>query len=114
MTREMVVKRPRSKPIALPPLIPGIERVQEMVILGVTISDGIGFGAHMDKMCCKPENACSGIRILVAHSQRLFDVVRAIVYPRTATLCLLYLAGVCHCTVGDRKRLNGILRKLTR
>ena len=46
----MVVKRPRSKPIALPPLIPGIERVQEMVIFGVTISDRIGFGAHMDKI----------------------------------------------------------------
>src|SRR5688572_22884501 len=55
----MVVKRPRSKPISLNPLIPGIERVQETVILGFTISDRIGFGTHMDKICCKAENPCS-------------------------------------------------------
>ena len=58
----MVVRRPRSKPIALPPLIPGNEWIQEMVILGVTISDRIGFGAHIDKICCKArqaDNPCS-------------------------------------------------------
>ena len=59
-TREMVVKRPRSKPIALPPLISGIERVQEMVLLDVTISDGIGFGAHVDKICCKARKSMFG------------------------------------------------------
>ena len=75
---------------------------------------GLALGHTWTKCAAKPENACSGIRVLVAHGQRLFDVVRAIVYPRTATLCLLYLAGICHCTVGERKRLNGILRKLTR
>ena len=82
MTREMVVKRPRSKPIALPPLIPGIERVQEMVILGVTISDGIGFGAHMDKICCKARKSMFALRVLVAHGQRLFDVIRATTLAR--------------------------------
>src|SRR5678815_3432202 len=59
-TREMVVKRPRSKPIALPPLIPDTERVQEMVILGVTISDGNGFGTHMDKRCFKARKSMFG------------------------------------------------------
>src|SRR5688572_32855706 len=74
----MVVKRPRSKPISLNPLIPGIERVQETVILGFTISDRIGFGTHMDKICCKARKSMFALRVLVAHGhhgQRLFDVV---------------------------------------
>src|SRR5688572_33040774 len=36
------------------------EQVQEMVILGVTLSDGIGFGAHMDKICCKARKSMFG------------------------------------------------------
>src|SRR5688572_32958691 len=63
----MVVKRPRSKPISLNPLIPGIERVQETVILGFTISDRIGFGTHMDKICCKARKSMFALRVLVAH-----------------------------------------------
>src|SRR6218665_24344 len=37
-SKEMVVKRLRSKPIALRPPMPGIERIHEIVILDVTIS----------------------------------------------------------------------------
>src|SRR5688572_494310 len=61
-TREMIIRRPRSKAIALPSPIPGIERVQEMVILGVTISDWIGFGAHIDKICCKARQSMFALR----------------------------------------------------
>ena len=110
----MVVKRPRSKPIALPPLIPGIERVQEMVILGVTISDRIGFGAHMDKICCKPRKSMFALRVLVAHGyhgERLFAIVRATILAR-----LRYASSVWwgFATVGEHKRLNSILRKMIR
>src|SRR5688572_2972360 len=108
MTREMVVKRPRSKPIALPPLIPGIERVHDMAILGVTISDQIGFGAHMDKICCKPRKSMFALRVLVTHGyhcERLFDIVRATILAR-----LPYASSVWwgFATVGEHKRLNGI------
>src|SRR5688572_14164909 len=80
-----------------------------MVILGVTISDRIGFGAHMDKICCKP-----ALRVLVAHgyhSERLFAIVRATILAR-----LRYASSVWwgFATVGEHKRLNGILRKMTR
>jgi len=113
-TREMVVRRPRSRPIVLPPSMDGIEMVQEMVILGVTISDRIGFGAHIDKICCKARQSMFALRVLVSHGlhgQRLFDVVRATTLAR-----LLYASPVWwgFATVGERKRLNGIVRKLTR
>ena len=56
------------------------------------------------------------LRVLVAHGyhgERLFDVVRATTLARR-----LYASSVCwrFASVGDpeRKRLNGILRKLTR
>src|SRR5678815_3938664 len=113
MTREMVVKRPRSKPIALSSH-PGIERVQKMVILGVTISDRIDFGAHMDKICCKPRKSMFALRVLVAHGyhcERLFDIVGA-----TSLARLRYASSVWwgFATIGEHKRLNGILRKITR
>src|SRR5688572_28436119 len=109
----MVVKRPRSKPIYLPPLIPGIERVQEIAILGVTISYWIGFGEHIDKICCNARQSMFGLRALVVqghHGQRLIDVVRATTLAR-----LLYASPVWwgFATVGEHKRLNGILRKWT-
>ena len=109
----MVVKRPRSKPIA----IPGIERVQEMVILGVTIPDRIGFGAHMDKICCKPRKSMLALRfVLVAHGhhgERLFDIVRATILARLRYASSIWW-GFANATVGEHKRLNGILRKMTR
>src|SRR5688572_32782805 len=83
-----------------------------MVILGVTISDRIGFGAHMDKICCKPRKSMLALRVLVAHGyhcERLFDIVRATILAR-----LLYASSVWwgFATVGEHKRL--ILRKMTR
>src|SRR5688572_17024020 len=100
-TREMVVRRPKSKPIAL---IPGIERVQEMVILG----DRFGFGANIDKICCKIRQSMFALRLLIAHGyhgQRLFDVVEVTTRAR-----LLYASSVWwgFATVRERKRLNGI------
>jgi len=32
--------------------MPGIEKVHEMVIQGVTISDWVGFEEDIDKICC--------------------------------------------------------------
>src|SRR6188768_1454664 len=64
---------------------PGIERVQEMVILGVTISDRIGFGAHMDKICCKARKSMFALCVLVTHGyhgERLFAIVRATILAR--------------------------------
>ena len=85
-----------------------------MVILGVTISDRIGFGAHMDKICCKPRKSMFALRVLVAHGyhgERLFAIVRATILAR-----LRYASSVWwgFATVGEHKRLNSILRKMTR
>jgi len=46
----MFVVQPRSKPVALRSLVPGIERVLEIVILGVTISEWVDLGAQSDQI----------------------------------------------------------------
>ena len=89
-SKEMIVRRPRSKSTALPPPLPGIERVHEITILGVTLSDRVGFEKHIDRICCKARQSMFALRVLVAHGlrgQRLFDVVRATTVAR-----LLYVS----------------------
>ena len=59
MTREMVVKRPRSKPIALPPLIlasSGSRRWLFWVSLSLI---GLALGHTWTKYAANPENPCS-------------------------------------------------------
>ena len=72
---------------------------------------GLALEHTWTKYAAKTDNPCSAIRVLVAHGQRLFDVVRA-----TTLVRLLYASSVWwgFATVGEHKRPNGILRKLTR
>ena len=82
-----------------------------MVILGVTVSNHIGFETHINKICCKARQSKFALRILVAHGlcgQRLFDVVRA------TTLYRMLYAWWGYANLGDRKRLNSIVKKLSR
>ena len=110
----MIIRRPRSKSTTLPLPIHGIERVHETVILGVTISDRVGFKTHIDKICCKARQSMFALRILVSHGlqgQRLYDVVRATTLAR-----LLYASPVWwgFANAGERNRLKSVLRKLIR
>ena len=54
-SKEMIFRRPRSK-LNLPPPIPGVARVVESVILGVTITDRLSFDPHIDRICIKAAN----------------------------------------------------------
>ena len=47
-TREMIVYRQGSKPDAFPAEIQGVQRVKEMKILGVIVSENLSFKTHMD------------------------------------------------------------------
>src|SRR5688572_8302224 len=102
---------PNLLAIARPPLIPGIERVQEMVILDVTISDWIGFGAHMDKICCKTRKSMFGYVFWSPTVNVSLTLLGLLPLAR-----LLYASSVWRgfATVEEHKRLNGIVRKLSR
>ena len=110
MTREMVVKRPRSKPIALSPLILASSGSGRWLFWVSPSLIGLTLGHTWAKYAAGPKihvrATCFG-----HHGQRLFDVVRATTLAR-----LLYASSVWwgFATVGEHERLNGILRKLTR
>src|SRR5688572_9795857 len=117
MTREMVVKRPRSKPIALSPLIlasSGSRRWLFWVSLSLI---GLALGHTWTKYAANPENPCSRYVFwsptvtTYAYGERLSAIVRATILAR-----LRYASSVWwgFATVGEHKRLNGILRKMTR
>ena len=113
-SKEMIFRRPRSKLLNLPPPIPGIGRVSESVILGVTISDRLSFDPHIDRICIKASQSLYAIRILIAHGlsgTRLFDVVRA-----TSLARLLYASPAWYgfAKAGQRARINAIIRKMVR
>src|SRR5678815_5917968 len=75
---------------------------------------GLALGHTLPTICCKARQSMFVLRVLVAHvlhGQCFFDVVRATTLAR-----LLYASPVWwgFATVEERKRLNAILRKLTR
>jgi hypothetical protein len=80
-----------------------------MIVLGVTISDRIGFEVHINRICCKARQSMFALRVLFAHGlhdQLLFDVVRATTIAR-----LLYASPVWwgFANAMERKRINGLL-----
>ena len=111
----MVIKRPRSKPIALPPLIPGTSGSRRWLFWVSSSLIGLALGHKWTKyymLQSRKIHVC--LRVLVVHGhhgQRLIDVVRA-----TTLAWLLYASSVWwgFAIVGEHKRLNGILRKMTR
>ena len=113
-SKEMIIRRPTSRPGSLPPPLQGITRVQEAAFLGVTLTDRLGFNRHIDSICVKANQSLYAIRCLIAHGlsgQRLHDVVRATTLAR-----LLYASPVWwgSANVGQRARLSAFVRKLIR
>src|SRR5688572_24807171 len=112
MTREMVVKRPRSKPIALSPLIlasSGSRRWLFWVSLSLI---GLALGHTWTKYAANPRKSMFALRVLVAHgyvnvSLQLLELLSSHGY-------VMPPVWWGFATVGEHKRLNSILRKITR
>ena len=87
---EVIFRRPRSKTSDCPPPIIWIERVDAVKVLGITLSNRLGFSEHIDNIVCKAKQSFYALRILVSHGltgSRLHDVVRS----TTAVRILYYL-----------------------
>ena len=85
-----------------------------MVILGVTVSDSLGFGGHVQRICCRARQSLYAMRTLVAHGlhgPHLHDVVKATTLAR-----MLYASPAWWGFIGqgDRDRLQSIMRRLIR
>jgi len=109
---EIIIRRPRSKTFDSPPPIAGIEWVEVLNVLGVLLSDRLGFSMHLDNIVCKAKQSFYALRVLMAHGltgNRLHDVVHSTTVSR-----MLYSSPAWwgFANEGERGRLRAIIRKL--
>ena len=107
-------KKPRDSPPPPPPTIPGIERREQLRMLGVTIANDFTVTAHVAELTTKCAQTQYALRILRAHwlnDDALQNVFRSVVVAR-----LLYAASALHGLTGssDRRRINALLHRARR
>src|SRR3984885_3834233 len=81
----MIFMLPRAKMIDLPPEYPGIVRVREITILGVSMTDKFCMEPHVRRLCTRTAQSLYAFRLLRAHGlsgQRLYDIVGATALAR--------------------------------
>ena len=62
---EIVIYKPKSKNANLPPPpVPGILRVSQMVVLGVTVHDRLSFKPHIENLICRCAQTFYALRVL--------------------------------------------------
>ena len=86
-TREMIVYRQRSKPDAIPAEIQRVQRVEEMKILGVIVSENSSFKTHLDAKLKETAQGLYALKVLKTHglkNENLWDITKATLF------CTLY------------------------
>ena len=66
-TREMIVYRQGSKPDEFPAEIQGVQRVKEMKILGVILSENLSFKSHLDAKLKETAQGLYALKVLKSH-----------------------------------------------
>jgi len=113
--QEMIVRRSRKGlGDAAPKATPGLARVAQMKILGVTMSEQLRFETHVNNIIIKSRKSMYALRVLSAHGlsgQSLYDVANATTVSR-----MLYAAPAWWGFVGGegRTRLQATIRRLVR
>jgi len=112
-SREMLIFRRGCRNKDVPPLM-DMERVTEMVILGVTITDDLRASAHVRQVVGACSSSLHAIRVLRAHglpSAALHEVTRATTIAR-----LLYASPAWwgYTSASDRNGLQRFLQRVKR
>ena len=79
-TKEMIVRRPRTKLKNPPPCLPGVTRVESMNILGVILQDDLNCTEQVDRLVARGAQTLYAIRTLRDHGlsgQRLWEVTQS-------------------------------------
>ena len=113
---EMIVSRPRSgrEVRAYPAPTAGIQRVEVMNILGVSLSKTFSFNVHIDNVLRQAAQSMYALRVLRSHGltgESLWDVTRATTLAR-----MLYASPAWwgYVDMGHKVRLHNFLLKLRR
>ena len=114
--REMIIRRPRlalDDP-AIPPPQPGVPRVRELKILGVTFTDTLDFAPHFSITLSQATSSQYALRILRAHGllgSQLYDVTRATLVSK-----LIYASSAWwgFANAETRKRFQSVLDRCCR
>ena len=86
---EMIVYRQGSKPDAFPAEIQGVQRVKEMKILGVIVSENLSFKTHLDAKLKETAQGLYALKVLKSHglkNENLWDITNQ---PSSANFCTL-------------------------
>jgi hypothetical protein len=113
---EMIVRNPWAKKNDLPnpPPQPGIERVDQMVVLGVNMQSNLKFDKHVDKIVNRAAQTFYALRVLRSHGltgPSLWDVARS-----TMVSQLLYATPAWWGFVDEegKNRIQSIIKKAKR
>jgi hypothetical protein len=112
-SREMLVTT-RMGVLTLPPLLPGVERVTEMTILGVTLRGDLRATPHVERVLGSCTGSLHALRVLRAHG--LSSEALSIVARCTTISRLLYASPAWWglTSADDRLRLERLQRKMQR
>ena len=111
-TKEMIVRRPRTRLGNIPPPTPGIERVLSMKILGVVFEENFTFREHVERLVTQSNQGLYAIKTLRAQGlsgTHLWNVTRATIVARMTYVSPSWWGLLDE---GSRQRLQAILTKM--
>ena len=110
-SKEMIIWRPRTRPDDLLGQIAGIERVESMNILGVTLRYDLSIQEHVDKLVCKSAQTMYALRLLRSqglNGPNLWEVTRATLVSRLTYASQAWWGMI---TEGGKEQLKAVLTK---
>lgn len=111
-TKELMLSRPKFKKSDLPPLVPGIVRVESLNVLGVIFQDKLSFNEHVKKIVCKCAQGVYALRTLKAHGlsgTALWDVAEASILSSALYASQAWWGMI---DASCKKQLEAVLRKI--
>ena len=110
-SKEMIIRRPKTKLSDLPQPITYIERVDSMNILGVTLRFDLSFHEHVDGLVRKSAQTMYALRLLRSqglHGRYLWDVTGAVLVSRLTYASQAWWGLI---NEGEKSQLGAIIAK---
>ena len=113
-SHEMIVRKPRTDSSINPPTTNGIERVREMVVLSVKLTDTLSFHKHVDRIVARTAQTSYALGLLRSHglgAPQMYDAARATL---VAQLTYASPAWAGFTNWEDNARLQSVLNRVQR